>query len=280
MAAAINFISKDGFLNVEEFVLLAREIDKIATKEGLKPAEIHYAGKVIPKYDLTKAKAGGEAFTKKRAQLVKVRARMPASGSRVKMVVLLRNYKGIEEYTEFTKDFAAAVKAIATHNKLAERVIVTNKKEGAKKRDVANAAFDKNVDAFLELMSDAGVSEDEVAIGMSMMGKTIIVKLPNGGYVSVGKADKERFLKAKESGDAPAAKKPVGRAAKAPVKTTRAAKAAPAPVKATRGRKVVEEAPVRRTKKVAAAPAKVVKKPSAVSRKPAVAAKPARTVRR
>ena len=43
-----------------------------------------------------------------------------------------------------------------------------------------------------------------------MMGKTLILKLPNGGYMSIGKADKERFLKAKEQEDAPApAKKPV-----------------------------------------------------------------------
>lgn len=85
---ASKFLSRDGFLCVEEFTALAREIDKVATKEGLKPGEIHFAGKVIPKYDSAKAKAGGDAFTKKRAVPVKVRSRMPAAGSRVKMVVM------------------------------------------------------------------------------------------------------------------------------------------------------------------------------------------------
>jgi hypothetical protein len=201
-----NFLSKDGLLNVEAIVALAREIDKVATKEQLKPAEIHFAGKVIPKYDAAKAKAGGEAFTKKRAQLIKVRSRMPASGSRVKMVAMLRNYKELEEFEDFTADFNAALKAIAVHNKLAEKLIATSKKEGAKKREIGAKEFDKNADAFIKLMAEAGVKSSNIAIGMSMMGKTIIVKLPNGGYVSVGKADAERFAKAKEGASAAPAK--------------------------------------------------------------------------
>ena len=47
----------------------------------------------------------------------------------------------------------------------------------------------------------------DFAVGTSMMGKTLIVKLPNGGFVSVGKADAERFEKAKASEEAAAAPK-------------------------------------------------------------------------
>jgi DnaK suppressor protein len=102
-----------------------------------------------------------------------------------------------------------------------------------------------------------------------MMGKTVIIKLPNGGYMSVGKADKERFIKAQESeaaADAPVAKKkPVakaaGRVAKVPVgtKTGRvsAAKATPsarpskaAPAKAV-AKKPVAKAPAGRVAKAA-----------------------------
>ena len=207
------FLSKDGYINVEEIVLLCREIDKVATKEQLKPAEIHFAGKVIPKYDAAKAKAGGEVFTKKRACPIKVRSRMPASGSRVKMVALLRNYKGLEEFEDFTKDFGLAVKAIALHNKQAEKVIASLKASGAKKREAATKEFDKNADCVVGLLEDAGIKASSIAVGMSMMGKTIIVKLPNGGYVSIGKADAERFNKAKESAGSSAAApaKKVGR---------------------------------------------------------------------
>lgn len=273
--ASTNFLSKDGLLNVEEIVLLAREIDKLAVKEQLKPAEIHFSGKVIPKYDAAKAKAGGEAFEKKRSIPIKVRSRMPASGSRVKMVALLRNYKGLEEFTEFTADFNAAVKAIAAHNKIAERFIAKNKAEGAKKRAAATKEFDKNVDAFMDLLDAAGIDEDNVAIGTSMMGKTIIVKLPNGGYVSVGKADKERFLKAQESADADAA----APAKKAPARgtartSTRAAKAAPVAKTSTRtARSTRTAAAESKTERVSrrAATDKVVKK---VATRSAGAAKP------
>ena len=208
--AALNFLSKDGYLNIEAFIGLAREIDKIATKESFKPTDIYFAGKVIPKFDVAKAKAGGEAFTKKRAQVVKIKTRMPAAGSRMRMVVVLRDYKGFDEaHPEFNKDFDAAVKAIEAHNKLAEKTVASMKAAGAKKRDVAKKEFDANAEAFLDLLADAGIKDSSIAVGMSMMGKTIIVKLPNGGYVSVGKADKERFVKAKESegAAAPIAKK-------------------------------------------------------------------------
>src|SRR5574343_761083 len=121
MAKPNKFLSTDGYINVEAFVALAKEIDKVATKEQLKPTEIHFAGKVIPKYDAAKAKAGGEAFTKKRAQLIKMKTRMPQAGARMRMVVLLRDYKGLSDaHPEFDKDFDAAINAINAHNKQAE----------------------------------------------------------------------------------------------------------------------------------------------------------------
>ena len=255
---ATNFLSKDGYLNVEAFVGLAREIDKLAIKEGFKPTDIYFAGKVIPKFDVAKAKAGGEAFTKKRAQVIKTKKRMPPAGSRVRMVVLLRDYKGFDEaHPEFNKDFDAALDAIERHNKLAEKTIGSMKAAGAKKREVAAKEFDANADAFMELLEQAGVSERDIAVGTSMMGKTIIVKLPNGGYVSVGKADKERFLKARDA--APAA---------APRKAKTAARGAErTSSRAERPAKKVAAKPGRTEKPVAKAAAKkVVRKPGAARR--------------
>ena len=258
--ASINFLSKDGLLNIEQIVLLAREIDKLALKEQLKPAEIHFSGKVIPKYDAAKAKAGGEAFEKKRSIPIKVRSRMPTTGSRVKMVALLRNYKGLDEFTEFTADFNAAVKAIAAHNKIAERFITKNKAEGAKKRAAATKDFDKNINCFLDsiLSEDAEEGKDYV-VGTSMMGKTLLLKLPNGGYVSVGKADKERFLKALESSnaadDAPAKKAPVRATART---STRATKVAPVAKTSTRT--------ARSTRTAAAEPKSVPRRAKEVSK--------------
>lgn len=195
---ANKFLDEDGFINVAEFIALTRDTEKMAQQEGLKPAELFFAGKVIPKFDKARAKTGGELFVRKRAQIIKSRTRMPATGTRLKMQVLLKNFKGLdgEGFEDFYSDYKLALKAIAAHTKQAERIIERNKKEGAKKRDALAAAFDKNLDC---LVNDVLPEDIDFAVGTSMMGKTVIVKLPNGGYVSIGKADKERFEKAKES---------------------------------------------------------------------------------
>lgn len=199
MAKKIEWLSADGLLNVEEFVALTREMDKVLGKEGMKCNEIYFAPKVIPKFDKAKAKAGAEAFTKKRALVIKVKTRMPPAGSRMRMVVLLKNWKGIED-TDFASDFNSAKKAIDAHNKVAEKFITKHKAEGAKKRDVANKQFDKALAAMEDVLEAAGLDLDKsVAIGQSMMGKTMIVKLPGGHFVSIGKADEEKFEKAQES---------------------------------------------------------------------------------
>lgn len=98
---------------------------------------------------------------------------------------------------------------------------------------MATKEFDKNADCMTDLLIEAGVKGKDIAVGMSMMGKTIIVKLPNGGYVSIGKADAEKFNKAKASGDAapakPAASTRSSRAAKPTgTKTSRTSAAKPA----------------------------------------------------
>ncbi len=204
------FLDSDGYINVAEFIELARDIDRMAVKEGLKPAEIYFTKKAIVKFDHpSKKKLDESGFAKKRAQPIKVRTRMPASGSRVRMMVLLRNYKGLdrEEFNDFYKDYQLAVKAIARHNAKAEKVVERLKVDAVKKRDHANAAFDKNIKCFVE---DVLPEDIEYVIGASMMGKTVIVQLPNGGYVSVGKADKERYLNAKKAAAAP---KPVAKPA-------------------------------------------------------------------
>lgn len=198
------FLDKDGLINVAAFTTFAREIDKVAVKDGLKPAELYFSKTAIPKFDA--AKAAIDLYVRKRHTPTGTKARVPPTGARVRMVVLLRNYKGFldnDAYSEFHKDFAKAQKALETHNKLAERFQEKHKAGAAKKREAANKDFDKNLDSLMDLLIDkAGVDEKNIAIGTSMMGKTVIFKLPNGGYVSVGKADAERFKKAKESANA------------------------------------------------------------------------------
>ncbi len=247
----MSYLSKDGYINTPAFIELVRDIDKLAVAEGLKPLEIHFSKKAIVRDDHpSKAKLEASAFEKKRAQPIKMRKRPPTSGSAVRMMVLLRNYKGLDQFADYWKDYQLALKAIERHNSKAERVIASIKTVAAKKRDAANAAFDKNIDCFVNkvLPEDA-----EYIIGQSMMGKTVILRLPNGGYLSVGKSDKQKYdaavAKAEEA-EAPAKSK------KAPAKTS--AKAAPAktvakkaPVKAAPAKTVAKKAPVKSIKTAA-----------------------------
>ena len=230
----MSYLSKDGYINTPAFIELVRDIDKLAVAEGLKPLEIHFSKKAIVRDDHpSKAKLEASAFEKKRAQPIKMRKRPPTSGSAVRMMVLLRNYKGLDQFADYWKDYQLALKAIERHNTKAERVIASIKTVAAKKRDAANAAFDKNIDCFVNkvLPEDA-----EYIIGQSMMGKTVILRLPNGGYLSVGKSDKQKY-------DAAVAK---SQEAAAPPKKT--AKAAPA-------KKTAKAAQVKApAKKVAAKP--------------------------
>jgi hypothetical protein len=63
------FLDSDGYINVAEFIALARDIDRMAAKEGLKPAEVYFSKKAVVKFDHpSKKKIDAEAFTKKRAQ--------------------------------------------------------------------------------------------------------------------------------------------------------------------------------------------------------------------
>lgn len=214
MARQNPFLSEDGFINLPEMIALCRDIEKEATALGLKPAEIYFAPKVIPKYDETRAENQGEAYTKKRAVPIKSRTRMPASGTRVKMQVLLRNFKKLEELgTDFVRDYELARKAIDVHTAKAEKLVEKFKAAGAKAREKAGKEFDKNIDCFLNEILPEGFKEGkDYVVGTSMMGKTLLIRLPNGGYVSVGKADAARFEKAANPVESPIAKKaPAGR---------------------------------------------------------------------
>lgn len=194
----MNFLSKDGYILTEEFISLARDIDKYAAAEGLKPAEVYYSAKLIPKYDKVKAKEKGEAFTKKRIQMIKVRKKMPAAGSRIKMVIVLRLYKGIED-TDFGDEINQALDAIDAHNEKAEAAITKDKAQAKKNREASGKDFDKNLKVVESMLSKLNLKSSSIAIGQSAMGKSMVIKLPNGGYISIGKADAAKFEKAKQS---------------------------------------------------------------------------------
>jgi hypothetical protein len=92
-----------------------------------------------------------------------------------------------------------AVSAINSHLKRADRTRTAVTKAKTKIRDVAAAQFDKSVETLKSVLSDAGLKDTDMVIGTSMFGKTMLVKLPDGSVVSVGKSDLDRFKAAKKA---------------------------------------------------------------------------------
>lgn len=261
----MSFLSKDGYINTPAFIELVRDIDKLAVTEQLKPTELYFSKKAIVRDDHpSKVKLDAAAFEKKRAQPIKLRKRAPASGSAVRMMVLLRNYKGLDQFADYWKDYQLAVKAIERHNAKADKAIASIKTTAAKNRDKANATFDKNIDSFInEVLGEDAVEGEDYVVGTSMMGKTLMVKLPNGGVVSIGKSDVAKFDKAVEALAAPAPAKPaakkVATAPRAVKAATKVAPVAKAPVKKTAA--ATKATPVKSgVKKAAATVSATVKK--------------------
>lgn len=276
-AKVADFLDRDGYLNVPAIVEVSNEMKKFYDGLGTvaKLEGIHFVKKALPKYDAAKAKAM-PLWDQKRAQVVGFKSRHPKDGARVRMVVVLRSYKPLKELNErlvnkMTDDeyntyeenmnrdeqFQATVEVIKAameqHNAKAEKFVEQLKAKRTKDKEVKNKAFDNVIDVVTDLLVAAGLSEDDIAVGVSMMGKTLLARLPKkAGFISIGMADAERFKKAVESDGEP----PVSPLAKA-----RASKAAPA--KTTRGGS---------TSKAASASAKTSARSSGASRAKPVAA--------
>lgn len=258
-AKVADFLDRDGYLNVPAIVEVSNEMKKFYDGLGTvaKLEGIHFVKKALPKYDAAKAKSM-PLWDQKRAQVVGFKSRPPKDGARVRMVVVLRSYKPLKELNErvvnkMTDDeyntyeenmnrdeqFQATVEVIKAameqHNAKAEKFVEQLKAKRTKDKEVKNKAFDNVIDVVTDLLVAAGLSEDDIAVGVSMMGKTLLARLPKkAGFISIGMADAERFKKAVESDGEP----PVSPLAKA-----RASKSNAAPVKTTRGGSTSKAAP-------------------------------------
>lgn len=257
---SLQFLGNDGFINVESFKEFNQEVVKFVDeqiKEDPKNARvhkligIHFSPKAIAKFDAVKAKKEDLMYTRKRGVPIKVRTRAPKDGARVKMVVIFREFANMP--ADFAKDQKAAMAAIAAHNKKAERLLESVKKQRVKDKEVKGKAFDKTIAEVTDLLTKAGMPEKNIVIGVSMMGKTLLAKLKSGQVISIGLADQARFEKARDTDpDAPV----VSPLARARANKAGGSDAAPA---GRRTKAAKEEAPVatgrrpRATKEVAPA---------------------------
>lgn len=200
--SAVNpFLSADGMLNPTEVERLAKKILTWQKKNpDSKVTDVYVTAKPLGKYIASKANskdlAGNAKYWTSRHQLVKRRAR-PVDTTKSKAQTL------VTVYADFDKPLVAEVKkflsAVTQHNRKCD---TTKEKVGAQKakvRDEVNAAFDANIASLKDVLQAGGIKDANVVESAGMFGKTILIKLPNGGVVSIGKSDVTKFNAAKRA---------------------------------------------------------------------------------
>jgi hypothetical protein len=203
------YLAADGLVNPVAFSRLATKINRAnasilsdAEAQGQKRGPkvlfpIVYSRKDIAKYLASLDKKGDHKYLTLRGQQLKTRTKMPPAGSSLKFKMLLpAAYEGIDK--ALAAEVKKAMSAVTMHNKKALRVTEKVKTEKGKIRDAANAEFDDNVQALTDELLNAGFKETDLVVSQGMMGKTVLLKLPNGGVVSIGKSDMSRFRAAKK----------------------------------------------------------------------------------
>ena len=201
--SAVNpFISPDGMLNVSAVTSLAKRVATAAKKlEAPKVLGVYYTGKDLQGFVESKSKKGDHKYLVLRAQQIRVRKRVPAGVKPEQVLkkgsVLLVDYDGLT--ADLEKQLTQFHRAANSHNGKADKTAGKVKVEKGKIRDAANAEFDAAATEMTDLLTGAGVKETNVVTATSMFGRVVIVKLPSGRYVTLGKSDATKFNAAKKA---------------------------------------------------------------------------------
>ncbi len=193
VSAANAFLDADGLLNM---AALARLQGKIETFKKKNPdskvgPSFLIAKKAKPvKFSAVQEKKGDHKYLLARAVKVVSRTRVTPT-TLAKAVVILENVAGLPK--ELAAEVKTATSAITQHIRKLEKVVGKVKTEKGKIRDTENAEFDKNIESLKAILFDGGLKEAAIVEGRSMFGKTVFVKLPNGGVISIGKSNADRM---------------------------------------------------------------------------------------
>lgn len=203
-SAANPFLSPDGLLNGAAVASLQKKVDAAAKKleEAPKVLGIYYTNKPLQNYSAAQDKKGDHKYLGLRAQQVRVKKSRVTPGTKPELYVkkgkvILVDYDGLSDALE--KQLEMFVKAANSHNTKAEKVATKVKGEKGKIRDAANADFDAASKEVTDMLIGAGIKEANVVAATSMFGKTVLVKLPSGSVVQLGKSDVTKFNAARKA---------------------------------------------------------------------------------
>ena len=203
LSAANPFIDADGLLNVGAAAALARKINTAAAKaEAPKVVGVYYTAKALPKRSDSAQKKGDHKYLGLRSAKIRVRKSVPKGAKPenvIKGEILAVVYEGLNN-KPLEKEMATFVRACGSHNTKGEKVSSKVKDEKAAIREANAAAFEDNVSELKEILIEAGLKATSFAESTSFMGqKSVLVKLPKGGVISLGSSDVQKFNAAKRA---------------------------------------------------------------------------------
>lgn len=208
LSAANPFIDADGLLNVGAAAALARKINTAAAKveaaniETPKVVGVYYTAKPIPKRSDSSQKKGDHKYLGLRSAKIRVRKSVPKGAKPenvIKGTILAVVYEGLDN-KPLEKEMNSFVRACGSHNTKGEKVSTKVKGEKAAIREANAAAFEDNVSELKEILIEAGLKATSFAESVSFMGqKSVLVKLPKGGVLSLGGSDLQKFNAAKRA---------------------------------------------------------------------------------
>lgn len=202
-SAANPFLSPDGLLNGAAVASLQKRVDTAAKKlEAPKVLGIYYTGKPFQNYSAAQDKKGDHKYLTLRGQQVRVKKSRVTPGTKPELYVkkgkvMLVDYDGLPDALE--KQLELFVKAANSHNTKAEKVATKVKGEKSKLREAASAEFDKASQELTDMLVEAGIKEANIVEATSMFGKTVLIKLPSGSVIQLGKSDITKFNAAKKA---------------------------------------------------------------------------------
>ena len=203
-SAANPFLSPDGLLNGAAVASLQKRVDAAAKKleEAPKVLGIYYTLKPLQNYSAAQDKKGDHKYLTLRGQQVRVKKSRVTPGTKPELYVkkgkvLLVDYDGLSDTLE--KQLDLFIKAANSHNTKAEKVVTKVKGEKSKIREAAGVEFDKASKELTDMLVGAGVKETNIVEATSMFGKTVLIKLPSGSVIQLGKSDVTKFNAARKA---------------------------------------------------------------------------------
>lgn len=212
-AAGTNpYLDKDGHANIEKIqqlqVKVAAELKTLPVinekGKAIKPPKpiatfaIKRNAKPVP-YSKSSETKGDLKYLTKRAIVISTTKRLTERAEKRKMALLVQ-YDADAVGDKLAKASALAAKAIAKHQKSADKTKTSVTKIKTKERDAVNKIFEASLKKIATVLEEGGVDEKNVIMSKGGLGGlSMLVNLGGDNVISIGKSDMAKFKAAKKA---------------------------------------------------------------------------------